>query len=182
MLLYRGCEEACQGFRTISANSICWLALPCATRHQDKQRCASWWPKPERCGPDLLLTWGMTATVEVVGTVGKIDPQRRHHRSAGAVHDRLASAGSRYRQQSRPTGAQRRGSLYLLPAETAARGAFVHGFQTPGFIVNRAEVSSLASRDELRALGAELPGYTLVEREATAGRGWQNPTPWRCRR
>lgn len=165
MLLYRGCEEACQGFQDYFRKQHLPVRFTVRDAAQDKQRVRQLVAEARAQRPDLLLTWGTTATVEAVGTVGKIDPQRHitdlpvlfmivSHPQAVGIVSNLARPG---RNVS--------GSLYLLPAETQLRAARSYmGFKRLGFIVNRAEVNSLASRDELRALAPSF-GYTLVERE-----------------
>lgn len=165
MLLYRGCEEACQGFQDYFRKRGLPVRFTIRDAAQDKQRVRELVAEARAMRPDLLLTWGTTATVEAVGKVGKVDP-RRHitdlpvlfmivsHPKAVGIVDNLARPG---RNVS--------GSLYLLPAETQLRAARSYlGFKRLGLIVNRAEANSLASRDELRALAPRF-NYSLIERE-----------------
>lgn len=165
MLLYRGCEEACKGFQDYFRKQGLPVRFTVRDAAQDKQRVRELVAEAKALRPDLLLTWGTTATVEAVGTVGKVDPQR-HITDLPVVfmivsHPQVVGVVSNL---ARP-GRNVTGSLYLLPGETQLRAARSYlPFKRLGFIINRAEVNSLASRDELRALAPRF-GYTLVERE-----------------
>lgn len=165
MLLYRGCEDACRGFQEYFRKQHLPVRFTIRDAAQDKHRVRELVAEARALRPDLLLTWGTTATVEAVGTLDKIDPQR--HITDLPVLFMIVSHPAKVglvRQLDHP-GRNLSGTLYLLPAETQLRAARSYlPFKRLGFISNPIEANSQASRDELRTLAPRF-GYTLVERE-----------------
>ena len=76
MLLYRGCEEACQGFQAYFRKQHLPVRFTIRDAAQDKSRIPVFIAEARRLKPDLILTWGTTITQEVAGTWQATEPTR----------------------------------------------------------------------------------------------------------
>lgn len=157
MLLYRGCEESCQGFQDYFRRQRVPVRFTLRDAAQDKRRIAGFVAEAKRLRPDLVLTWGTSVTLEAVGQWDSVDPAR-HITDIPvvfmAVTDPLQSrlvpslAGSRRNVA---------GTLYLLSAAEQLRAARSYlGFRKVGFLTNPTEENSRLSLADLRA---QAPGF-----------------------
>ena len=76
MAVWRGCEDACDGFQDffreegIDANFIVRNA------NRDKNRLADFVREAKKLMVDLVLTWGTSVTVGMIGTLANTDPSQ----------------------------------------------------------------------------------------------------------
>lgn len=163
MLLYRGCEEACQSFQAHFRKHQLPVRFTLRDAAQDKTRIAGFLAEAKKLKPDLVVTWGTTVTQEIAGPWQQPNPSRfltdipivfmivSNPVEAGIVA-RLGSSGRNLT-----------GSLYLLDEETQLRAARSYlPFRHLGLLVNPAEQNSLSTRDKLRQL-APILGFRLSE-------------------
>lgn len=162
MLLYRGCEEACQGFQDYFRRQGVPVRFTLRDAAQDKSRIAGFVAEARRSRPDLVVTWGTTVTMEAVGRWDQADPAR--HLTDLPVVFMIVSQPEAIGLVPSLESSRRKltGSLYLLPVAEqlkAARSYFE--FHRIGFLANPTEANSQASLDTLRRQ-AGVFGYTLV--------------------
>jgi len=164
MLLYRGCEESCQGFQDYFRRQRLPVRFTLRDVAQDKLRIPGFVAEAKKLKPDLVLTWGTTVTQEVAGPWNAPDPVR-HITDIPLVFMIVSNpmeAGLVQKLESSKRNLT--GTLYLLDEETQLRAARSYfDFQHLGLLVNPAEQNSLTTRDRLRQL-APILGFTLSER------------------
>jgi putative ABC transport system substrate-binding protein len=162
MLLYRGCEEACQGFQDYFRRQHVSVRFTLRDAAQDATRIPGFITEAKRLRPDLLVTWGTTVTLATVGRWDKVDPAR--HVTDLPVMFMIVSQPVELGVVPTLATSKRNvtGTLYLLPVEEQIRAARTYfEFHRIGFLYNPAEPNSKASRDELQALAPRF-GYTVV--------------------
>ncbi len=164
MLLFRGCEEACQGFQGYFRQHGIAAEFTLRDAAQDKRRIAGFVDEIRHQKPDLVVTWGSSVTQEAVGRWNAVDP-KRHLTDVPVVFMivsdpvALGVVESLAKPRRNVTG-----TLYLLPMETQIKAARSYlDFRRVGYILNETEANSVSARDDLRALAA-THGFTLVER------------------
>jgi len=163
MLLYRGCEEACQGFQDYFRRQHIPVSFTLRDAAQDATRIPGFIAEAKRLRPDLLVTWGTTVTLATVGRWDKVDPAR--HVTDLPVMFMIVSQPVELGIVPTLTSSKRNvtGTLYLLPLEEQIRAARTYFyFRRIGFLYNPVEQNSKASRDELQTLAPRF-GYTVVE-------------------
>ena len=165
MILYRGCEEACQHFQLYFRKHGIPVQFTLRDAAQDKEKVRRFVAEAKSAKPDLIVAWGTSVALETVGPHDAVDPARHvtdipvlfmivSQPVASGIVKSLASPG---RNVS--------GVLYLLAPETQIRAARAYlDFKRVGFIVNGAEANSLITRDEIKALSGRF-AFTLIERE-----------------
>ena len=164
MLLYRGCEEACQGFQEYFRKQRLPVRFTLRDAAQDKTRIPGLVAEAKKLKPDLVVTWGTTITQEVAGPWNAPDPARyiSDIPLVFMIVSNPIQAGLVQRLESSARNLS--GTLYLLDEETQLRAARSYfNFQHLGLLVNPAEQNSLSTRDRLREL-APLLGFRLSER------------------
>jgi putative tryptophan/tyrosine transport system substrate-binding protein len=163
MLLYRGCEEACQGFQDYFRRQRIPVRFTVRDAAQDKTRIAGFVAEAKRTRPDLVVTWGTTVSLEAVGRWDSVDPDR--HLTDMPVVFMIVSQPVELGLVPTLRSSRRNltGSLYLLPVEDQLRAARAYfDFRQVGFLINPAEANSQASLDALRAQGPHF-GFSVLE-------------------
>lgn len=163
MLLYRGCEEACQGFQDYFRRQRIPVRFTLRDAGQDKNRIAALVAEAKRLRPDLVVTWGTTVSLEAVGRWDAVDPTR--HITDLPVLFMIVSQPVELGLVPTLASSRRNvaGSLYLLPVDEQLRAAQAYFvFRRIGFLVNPAEANSQASLEALRAQTTRF-GFTLIE-------------------
>ena len=123
MLLYRGCEEACQGFQDYFRRQRIPVRFTLRDAAQDKSRIAGLVAEAKRTRPDLVVTWGTTVSLETVGRWDAVDPAR--HITDLPVLFMIVSQPVELGLVPTLASSRRNvaGSLYLLPVEEQLRAA-----------------------------------------------------------
>jgi putative ABC transport system substrate-binding protein len=164
MLLYRGCEEACQGFQDYFRKHRLPVRFTVRDVAQDKTRIPGFIAEAKKLKPDLILTWGTTVTQEVAGPWNAPDPAR-HITDIPLIFMIVTNPIEAGLVQSLESSKRNlTGTLYLLDEEIQLRAARSYfDFRHLGLLVNPAEQNSLTTRDRLRQLAPVL-GFQLSER------------------
>ena len=165
MILYRGCEEACQHFQLYFRKHNIPVQVTLRDAAQDKEKARRFVAEAKAAKPDLIVAWGTSVALETVGPHDAVDPAR--HITDIPVLFMIVSqpVSSGIVKSLASPGRNVSGVLYLLPPETQIRAARAYlDFKRVGFIVNGAEANSLITRDEIKALSGRF-GFTLIERE-----------------
>jgi putative ABC transport system substrate-binding protein len=76
MAVWRGCEEACRGFQDYFREEGIEVDFVVRDAKRDKTRLPGFVREAKKLGVDLVLTWGTSVTVGMVGTFADSDPAR----------------------------------------------------------------------------------------------------------
>jgi len=163
-ILYRGCEDACRSFQSQLAKLGIKADIRLLDAEQNQEKLRRHIAAVQAARPDLVVTWGTSATLEAVGAFDAVDPAR--HITEVPVLFMVVSqpqAAKIVRTLAAP-GRDVTGVGYLLPMETQLRAARAYlGFRRLGILYNPGEANSLIARDELAGLAGRF-GFTLIER------------------
>lgn len=164
MLLYRGCEESCQGFQDYFRRQNVSVRFTLRDADQNARRVADFVAEAKRLRPDLVVAWGTTVALETVGEWDSVDGSR-HITDIPVV---FMAVTDPLRSRLVPTlagsGRNLAGTLYLLPVVEQLRAARAYmDFRRLGFLYNPAEVNSLNSLQELRGQASRLDFVVVVE-------------------
>lgn len=176
MLLFRGCEEACQGFQDYFRRQKIPVRFTLRDAAQDKRRIPSFVAEARQLRPDLVVAWGTSVALETAGQWDAIDPSR-HITDIPVVFMAVTDpVRSRLIPSLAGSGRNLAGTLYLLPADEQLRAARMYlDFHTLGFLYNPAEANSKISLEELRVAAARLGVTVAVESLALDASGKPDP-------
>lgn len=162
MALFRGWEEAAQGFKDYFTNQNIPVELIVRDCNQDKSKLPGFVEEAKRLGVDLVFTWGTTVTQEMLGTHDKVDPAR-HITDIPAVFAIVSQpVGAKVVPDLTSSGRNITGTTYLVPMESQI--SLLQSYRPVkklGIVYNPLERNSLVAIDELKALGA-TQGYELL--------------------
>ncbi len=161
MALWRGWEEAAQGFKDYFTNQNIPVELIIRDAGQDRSKLAEFVAEAKRLDVDLVFTWGTTVTEDMLGRYD--DPDTNSHitkipavfaivsQPLGGVVPSLTSSARNIT-----------GTTYLVPTETQVN--LIQSYRPLkrlGVVYNPLERNSLVAIDELTAIGAKL-GFTVA--------------------
>jgi putative ABC transport system substrate-binding protein len=160
---FRGCEEACQGFQDYIAASPVEAEVIVRDIARDRELLPGLVEEVQALQPDLLVTWGTSVTLGMVGTID--DSQ-----------DRVTGIPTVFMIVADPVGAnivesyERSGRSFLtgtrnrVPEETQLRVlADYRPFDKIGLVYNDDELNAVLKADEIRRVAGEQ-GFEVVER------------------
>lgn len=171
LALWRGCEAACQGFKDgIRASGIEARFIE-RNADQDSGRLKGFVEEARALDVDLVLAWGTTVTLGMVGTLAEAgDPALLD--DIPVVYMIVADAvGSGIIESFERTGrANVTGTHNRVPEETniAAMRAFVPDLEQIGMLYSSAENNSTTKVEEVRDLTHQL-GLDLIAVELDVG-------------
>lgn len=162
MALWRGWEEAAQGFKDYFTNQGIPVELIIRDAGQDRSKLKQFAAEAKELKVDLVFTWGTTVTEEMLGRIGNIDP---------AVH--ITDIPAVFAIVSQPLGGvvadlkssmrNITGTTYLVPLETQVNLIQSYRrFKTLGVVYNPLERNSQVAIQELKAIGAQQ-GFRVVD-------------------
>lgn len=164
MVTWRGCEDACRGFQDHLATLPLDAEITLLDAGQDRALLPGFVDQVNQMHPDLLVTWGTSVTLGMIGTVDS-DPETVVHDVPTVfmiVADPVgAGIIEEYARSGRPmvTGTHNR-----VPEETQMRVlADYLPFTRVGTIYNSDELNAVLKADEIKRVGEEL-GFEVVER------------------
>ncbi|ARJ64372.1 ABC transporter substrate-binding protein [Magnetospirillum sp. ME-1] len=161
MALWRGWEDAAQGFKDYFANQGIPVELIIRDAGQDKARLAEFVAEAKALKVDLVFTWGTTVSEEMLGRFDAVDPAR-HITDIPAVFAVVSqpvggvvpSLGSSERNIT--------GTLYLVPMETQVN--LIQSYRPIkrlGMVYNPLERNSQVAADQLDGIG-KATGFDVV--------------------
>ena len=162
MLLTRGWEEACDGFRDYFQARGIRVDLMVRDAALDLRRVPGFIEEARTLRPDLVYTWGTGLTVAALGPWDAPDP-RRHLTGIPAVFNIVADpVGNRLVRSREAPGRPVTGTEYIVPVEVQTRvmTAF-RGFRHLAAVFNPRESNSVVVLDALERHGAER-GFTVA--------------------
>jgi putative tryptophan/tyrosine transport system substrate-binding protein len=170
-VLWRGCEEACQGFQNYLSEAGVDFEFVVRDAGQDKALLPVFLEEARERKADLIFTWGTSATLGIAGTLANVgDP--RFNNAIPQVFTVVADpVGAGIVESLERTGrANITGTFNRVP-ETVninAIRSYNPAFRRLGLLYNANEPNSLLKRDEMAALTREL-GFELVAVELELG-------------
>lgn len=176
MLLFRGCEESCQGFQEYFRRQKIPVRFTLRDAAQDRARIPAFVAEAKRLRPDLVVAWGTSIALETVGEWDGVDPSR-HITDIPVVFMAVTDPlRSRLIPSLAGSGRNVAGTLYLLSAEAQLRAARMYlEFSKLGFLYNPAEPNSRTSLEEVRAAASRLGAAFVVETLRLDAGGRPNP-------
>ncbi|CDL01329.1 conserved exported protein of unknown function [Magnetospirillum gryphiswaldense MSR-1 v2] len=162
MALWRGWEDAAQGFKDYFTNQNIPVELIIRDAGQDRAKLPEFVAEAKQLGVDLVFTWGTTVTVDMLGTYDKVDPAK-HITDIPAVFAIVSQpVGAKVVPDLASSGRNIAGTSYLVPMDTQVN--LLQSYRQVrklGMVYNPLEKNSLVAADELRELGRKN-GYELA--------------------
>jgi len=162
MALWRGWEDAAQGFKDYFTNQNIPVELIIRDAGQDRSKLPEFVAEAKQLGVDLVFTWGTTVTVDMLGAYDKVDPAK-HITDIPAVFAIVSQpVGAKVVPNLASSGRNIAGTSYLVPMDTQIN--LLQSYRPVrklGMVYNPLEKNSLVAADELRDLG-KRDGYDLV--------------------
>ncbi len=164
MVLYRGCEQACQGFKDYWSDHKIPVEIETLDVQSDLKKIPSFIAKIKASKPDLLVTWGTSVSLEMLGTVDNPNPEKYITDIPALFMIASTPVGSGLVQSLTSSGRNVSGTLYIVPVDTQLNVAKLYmPFKRVGFILNPLENNSKVVLEELRAAQKKF-GFELIER------------------
>ncbi|CAA7627483.1 ABC transporter substrate-binding protein [Magnetospirillum sp. SS-4] len=174
MALWRGWEEAAQGFKDYFANQDIPVELIVRDAGQDKAKLKDFVAEARRLNVDLVFTWGTTVTEEMLGRHDAVDPAR-HITDIPAVFAIVSQPLGGVVPSLSSSGRNITGTTYLVPPETQAN--LIQSYRPLsrlGVVYIPLERNALVAIEEMGAIG-EKSGFTLETRAVDLVDGKPNP-------
>lgn len=171
MALYRGWEEAAQGFKDYFTNQNIPVELIIRDAGQDKAKLPEFVEEAKRLKVDLVFTWGTTVTQEMLGPWDAPDPAR-HITDIPAVFA-IVSQPVSAKVVPDFTSSRRNvtGTQYLVPMETQANLIQSYRpFKKLGVVFNPLESNSQVAIRELKDVAAKQ-GFEVILKPAPVADG-----------
>lgn len=157
MILWRGCEDACRGFQDYLAARkvpVDYMVRQAGTLNLNFADLVA---EARALKVDLVVTWGTTATLGMVGEYDKVDPAR-HLTDIPTlfmiVTDPLAA---RLVEDLEKPGRNVSGTLVIVPEEIQFRAIRSYvPFRRVGIAYNEDEVNAVSSVQKVRELAREM--------------------------
>jgi putative ABC transport system substrate-binding protein len=163
MVTFRGCEEACRGFQDYLAGTDLDVDVEVRDIDRDRDLLPGLIEQIQAEQPDLVVTWGTTVTVTMLGT---IDDDEGALQGIPAVFMIVADPlGARVVESAESSGRPWiTGTFNRVPEETQMRviGDY-RPFTRVGLVYNDSELNAVLKADELKRVANEM-GFTIVER------------------
>ncbi len=164
LALWRGCEQACEGFKQEIAASGLETEIVVRNANQDKHRLAEFVEEARALKADIVVTWGTSVTL---GMAGKITDQQNPNvlNNLPVVFMIVADpVGSGIIESYEKTGrANVTGTRNRVPEKVniATMKAYLPSFSKLGLLFNRDEPNSVLKMNELQKLSGEM-GFELI--------------------
>jgi putative ABC transport system substrate-binding protein len=164
MVTWRGCEDACEGFKDYVSTLDIDTEITVLDAARDRGALPGFVERVNSMQPDLLVTWGTSVTLGMIGTGD--DPEADVVSDVPTVFMIVAdpvgaSIIDEYSRSGRPliTGTHNR-----VPEETQMRVlADYLPFTRIGLIYNDDELNAVLKADEIKRVGA-TQGFEVIER------------------
>jgi putative ABC transport system substrate-binding protein len=170
-VFYRGCEELCKGFQAAIAESGFDAELVIRDVAQDQSRLPKIVDEAREMDADLVLTWGTSVTLGVLGTLATVDDPAFLN-DIPAVFTVVADPfGTRIAESLDGSGRANVAGTYNRVPEAVnieVIRRYDPAFVRLGLLFNSNERNSVVKKDELAEL-AETMGFELVALELDPG-------------
>lgn len=170
-IFYEGCEHTCEGFRDGIARSDLDAVVKIHEINQDKSRLPGLVQEARTSGADLVLTFGTSVTLGIVGTLDD-DDNVRYLTDIPVIFTLVADPfGTRIAERFEASGRKNvTGTFNRVPEAVNVEiiRQYDPTFDTLGLLYNSNEPNSLAKLNELREVAPTL-GIELVALEIDPG-------------
>ena len=169
LVTWRGCEFACKGFHDYFKAENLSVEIIHRDAGRDKTKLSGFAAEAKQMGVDLVVTWGTSTALGILGTYDGADPAR-HVTNIPAMFMIVSQPlAVNLVPNLKSSGRNITGTLYLVPEETQLNVARAYRpFKKLAVIYNSAEKNSVTSVSRLRKL-ADEQGWTLIERPVPKG-------------
>jgi putative tryptophan/tyrosine transport system substrate-binding protein len=166
MMLFRGWEEACDGFRDYFRTREIPVELIIRDARQQRAGIEEMVREAKDIRPDLVYIWGTTTAVVALGPWDNPNP-RQHITDLPVVFNIVTEpVANRIVRSLEQPGRNATGTLYIVPPETQMRTmAAYRSFRKIGAIFSPAESNSVLTLQGIKRVG-EAAGFTVLERPA----------------
>jgi putative tryptophan/tyrosine transport system substrate-binding protein len=162
MLLWRGWDDAAQGFRDYLDQRGVKATYQIRDAEQERERVGGFVQEIRHDPPDLVFIWGTTTALEALGTVNATSGTFIETTPVVFTIVTEPLANGLVRDYARP-GRNATGVLYLAPVESQMRTMLAYRAATRvGAIYNPAEKNAALTVDELKRVGERL-GFATVD-------------------
>lgn len=157
MILYRGTTEAEKGFMDYFKKRKIPVEFIIRDAQADNNRIAEFVREAKAIKPDLIYTFGTTATTEVVGLQGEVDANR-HITTIPVVFNIVADpVGAKLVKNMKSSGRNLTGASHLVPLATQMNALqSLRGLSQLGVIYNPQEKNAQLAVQELENLAPQL--------------------------
>jgi putative tryptophan/tyrosine transport system substrate-binding protein len=164
MITYRGCEEACQGFKAALVRKMRNVEIVERDCALDIARLPTFVREVKQRRPDLVVTWGTSVTLGVVGPYDTKDSERYVLDIPTVFFIVSDPVGSRVVPSLSGHGRNITGTLYLIPVRRQLEAAALYRpFKRLGYIYNQRENNSRVVLQDLQQLAPSL-GFEIRAR------------------
>ena len=115
MVVFRGCEEACEGFKSYWATRKIPVDIEVLDAKTDLKRLPEFVKQVKANKPDLLVTWGTTVSLQMLGTVDNVDPAKHVTDIPSLFMIASTPVGSKLVKSLNAPGRNVTGTLYIVP-------------------------------------------------------------------
>lgn len=161
MALWRGWEDAAQGFKDYFANQGIPVELIVRDAAQDKSKLPGFVAEAKALKVDLVFTFGTTVSEEMLGRFDGVDPAR-HITDIPAVFLAVSQPAGGVVPNLSSSGRNITGTLYLVPMETQVN--LIQSYRPLkrlGMIYNPLERNSQVAATQLEGIG-KTAGFEVV--------------------
>lgn len=164
MILFRGWEEACNGFRDYFRFRSIEVEFIVRDAEQNLARVAEFVREANETRPDLVFLWGTGTTGAALGPWNGSD-NRRFLRDIPTVFAIVTNpVGTGVIRSLESPGREATGTIYVVPTDVQFRTLQTYrAAQRIASIYNPLEPNSRLVIDELKALVAAVPGGTFTD-------------------
>jgi putative ABC transport system substrate-binding protein len=165
MVLFRGCEEACKGFIDYWKGRKIPVDIELLDVKTDTKKIPEYIAHVKKTKPDLLITWGTSVSLQMLGTINNQDPAKHVTDIPALFMIASTPVGSGLVRSLASPGRNVSGTLYIVPVDTQLNAAKLYmPFRKIGFIFNETEDNSKVVFTELQAAQSKFK-YELVSRK-----------------
>ncbi|BAE52326.1 ABC transporter substrate-binding protein [Paramagnetospirillum magneticum] len=161
MALWRGWEDAAQGFKDYFANQGIPVELIIRDAGQDKAKLKEFVAEAKALKVDLVFTWGTTVSEEMLGRLDAVDPAQ-HITDIPAVFAVVSQPVGGVVPSLTSSERNITGTLYLVPMETQVN--LIQSYrplQRLGMVYNPLERNSQVAAEQLEGIG-KATGFSVV--------------------
>jgi putative ABC transport system substrate-binding protein len=164
MVVFRGCEDACMGFKDYWVENKIPVEIEILDAKTNTQLLPDFVKHVKANKPDLLVTWGTTVSLAMLGTTDSVDPEKHVTEVPALFMIASTPVGSKLVSSLNSPGRNVSGTLYIVPVETQLNVARLYmPFKRVGFILNPTEDNSKVIQTELEMAQSKF-NFELVSR------------------
>jgi putative ABC transport system substrate-binding protein len=164
MVVFRGCEEACKGFTDYWKDRKIPVEIEVLDVQTDIKKIPEFIAHIKKNKPDLLVTWGTTVSLQMLGTMDNADPAKFVTDVPALFMIASTPVGSGLVRSLAAPGRNVSGTLYIVPVDTQLNVAKLYmPYKRIGFLYNSTENNSKVVLEDLEAAQVKF-NFELVSR------------------